>query len=31
MHSGGTFTRNSDGSLAVEGFQSVACNEGGIS
>lgn len=26
---GGRFTRNSDGSLTVEAYQSVACNEGG--
>ncbi len=30
-NTGGNFTRNSDGSLTVEVFQSVACNEGGIS
>ena len=30
-NTGGFFTRNSDGSLTVEAFQSVACNEGGVS
>jgi hypothetical protein len=28
-NTGGTFTRNSDGSLTVEAIQSVACNEAG--
>jgi hypothetical protein len=30
-NTGGYFKRNSDGSLTVEVFQSVACNEGGVS